>query len=315
VTQPLGVADPDTDRGALPLPAEQLTLCVREPLQVVGMHELRAEGAAAHPGVGLPPEDLQGGRAHRTDGALGVQDGDDVRGGVDHGLESGLPLPDGVVGLLALGDVHGVAEGVGQGAVVVVGQPGDAVQPAVAVLEQEPVLLLKLRSPLEDGPLQHGGEVLAVLGVELVGPEAGRPQHLLLGVAEQPLDIAADVALAAAAQQPPEHHHRAPGDDVLQQGRGLPQRPLALAEQHRGPLKAAPQLAEGVAVVQRREQRQPAGQPVGVLLQQGRPAGHAGGEQQHGRDPAGDPQQHTQPDRAEGQGAGLPRLGLADRQQ
>ena len=56
---PLGVADPDTDRGALPLPAEQLTLGVREPLQVVGMHELRAEGAAAHPGVGLPPEDLQ----------------------------------------------------------------------------------------------------------------------------------------------------------------------------------------------------------------------------------------------------------------
>jgi hypothetical protein len=102
---------------------------------------------------------------------------------------------------------------------------------------------------------------------------------------------------------------------VLQQGLGLPQRPLALAQQHRGPLEAAPQLAEGVAVGQGREQREPAGQPVGVLLQPGRPAGHAGGEQQHGRNPAGDPQQHAQPDRAEGQRAGPPRLGLADREQ
>ena len=59
---PLGVADPDSDRGALVLAAEHLTLGLREPLQVIGMHELRvralrpilvsaaARGSAGRPG-------------------------------------------------------------------------------------------------------------------------------------------------------------------------------------------------------------------------------------------------------------------------
>jgi hypothetical protein len=116
----VGVADPEADGGALPLPPEQLPLGVGEPLQVVGMDGLGVEGVAADAGVGRLPEDPLGRRAQRADGALGVQDADDVRGGVDHRLEGRLPLPQDVVGLLALGDVHGVAEGVGQGAVVVV---------------------------------------------------------------------------------------------------------------------------------------------------------------------------------------------------
>jgi hypothetical protein len=195
----VGVADPDADGGALPLPPEQLALGVGEPLQIIGMEGLGVEGAAADAGVGRLPEDPLGRRAQRADGPLGVQDADDVRRGVDHRLEGRLPLPQGVVGLLALGDVHGVAEGVGQGAVVVVDKPGHAVQPVVAVPEQEAVLVLQLRRPLGDRLLEEVGEALPVVGVELAGPEAGRPQHLLLGVAEQPLDVAADVALAAAA--------------------------------------------------------------------------------------------------------------------
>ncbi|HEV2917630.1 MAG TPA: hypothetical protein VG673_00065, partial [Actinomycetota bacterium] len=229
-----------------------------------------------------------------------------VRGGVDDRLQGGLPLPHRLVGLPALGHVHDVAEGVDQHALVVVDEPGHAQQPAVAVPEQEAVLLLQLRGPLGDGPLERPGEAVAVLGVELVEPEAGRAQHLLRGVAEDALHVAADEALAAAAQQPPEHHHGAPGDDVLQHGLGLAQGLLALAEQHRRPFQAVGQGAQGVPARAGRQQGQPAGQPFGVALQLGRPAGHARGEQQHGRDPAGHSQQHAQRDRAQGQGPGPP---------
>ena len=54
---PVGVADADTDRGALPFPAEQLALGVCEPLEVAGMDELRVEGAVAEASAGGPPED------------------------------------------------------------------------------------------------------------------------------------------------------------------------------------------------------------------------------------------------------------------
>ena len=49
------------------------------------------------------------------------------------------PLPHRLVGLPALGHVHDIAEGVDQHALVVVDEPGQAKEPAVAVLEQEEV--------------------------------------------------------------------------------------------------------------------------------------------------------------------------------
>jgi hypothetical protein len=88
---------------------------------------------------------------------------------------------------------------------------------------------------------------------------------------------------------------------VLQHGLGLAQGLLTLAEQHRRPFEAVGQGAQGVPARPGRQQGQPAGQPFGVALQLGRPAGHARGEQQHGRDPAGRSQQHAQADRAQGQ--------------
>jgi hypothetical protein len=92
---------------------------------------------------------------------------------------------------------------------------------------------------------------------------------------------------------------------VLQHGLGLAQLLLALAEQDPGPLQTPAQLAEHVA----------AGQPLGVALQLAHPAGHAGGEQQHGGDPAGHPEQHAQPDRAQGQRPGAAGLDLATGEQ
>jgi hypothetical protein len=59
----VGVADPDADGGALPLPPEQLALGVGEPLQIIGMEGLGVEGAAADAGVGRLPEDPLGRRA------------------------------------------------------------------------------------------------------------------------------------------------------------------------------------------------------------------------------------------------------------
>jgi hypothetical protein len=112
-------------------------------------------------------------RAHGADPALGVEDADDVGRGLNHRLEGRLPLPHRGLGLAALGDVHDVAEGVDQLAAVVVDQPGHAVEPAVAVPEQEPELLLELGRPLGNGPLQGVGEPLAVTGVELGQPERG----------------------------------------------------------------------------------------------------------------------------------------------
>jgi hypothetical protein len=151
------VPDPDPHLGALVLAGEHAPLSLPERLQVIVVDELRAEGVGADRGLGASPEDPLGRRAHRADAALGVQDGDDVRGGVDDRLEGGLPLPHRLVGLPALGHVHDVAEGVDQHALVVIDEPGHAQQPAVAVLEQEAVLLLQLRGPLGDGPLERLG--------------------------------------------------------------------------------------------------------------------------------------------------------------
>jgi hypothetical protein len=102
--------------------------------------------------------------------------------------------------------------------------------------------------------------------VELAQPEPGRVQDLLGGVAQQPLDVAADEPLAAAAEQPAEHHHGAPGDDVLEHRLGVAQGLLALAEQDGGALQLPAQLAEDVAAGHGRRQRLATGQPLGVAL-------------------------------------------------
>jgi hypothetical protein len=83
---PVGVAGPRPHRGVLGLAGEHPPLGLGERLQVVGVDDVGAEGAATR------------------------------------------PLPHRLVGLVALDRVHGVAEGVGQLAAVVVDQAGRPVQ-------------------------------------------------------------------------------------------------------------------------------------------------------------------------------------------
>jgi hypothetical protein len=170
---PVDVADPQAHRRPLPAPGEDLALGLGERLQVVGVDGLGAEGVPADAVGDRVAGDALHRRAHGADPALGVQDADDVGRGLHHRLEGRLPLAHGRLGLAALGDVHDVAEGVGQPAVVVVDEPGHAVEPAVAVPEQEPELLLELGRPLGHGPVEGVREPLAVPGVDLGHPEPG----------------------------------------------------------------------------------------------------------------------------------------------
>jgi hypothetical protein len=79
----VGVAGPQPHRGVLGLAGEHAPLGLGERLQVVGVDDVGAEGAATHPLAGRPAQDPLHRRAHGADAALGVQDGDDVGRGAD----------------------------------------------------------------------------------------------------------------------------------------------------------------------------------------------------------------------------------------